>query len=121
MQHLQGRQALRGATRRSIGALEVINKRDGTEFNDDDKNLLTAFAAVFLGSATLRDGEFHILGTLVGALIFGVGFGTLGYCPGTVMGAVGQGALDALFGGLIGMDAQPDGTHKLRLLWAFQL
>ncbi|HPD16219.1 MAG TPA: YeeE/YedE thiosulfate transporter family protein [Planctomycetota bacterium] len=40
--------------------------------------------------------------TLIGALIFGVGFGTLGYCPGTVVGAVGQGALDALFGGLIG-------------------
>ncbi|MDH5667076.1 MAG: hypothetical protein OEY86_03585 [Nitrospira sp.] len=33
----------------------------------------------------------------------------------------GVGTSWALFGGLIGMDAQPDGTHKLRLLWAFQL
>ncbi|MDP9097322.1 MAG: ABC transporter permease, partial [Pseudomonadota bacterium] len=33
-----------------------------------DSYLLTAFAAVFLGSATLRDGEFHVLGTLIGAL-----------------------------------------------------
>jgi signal transduction histidine kinase/nitrate/nitrite-specific signal transduction histidine kinase len=29
---------------RSIGAIEVINKRDLTVFTDDDKNLLTAFA-----------------------------------------------------------------------------
>jgi hypothetical protein len=33
----------------------------------------------------------------------------------------GVGTSWALFGGLIGMDARPDGTHKLRLLWAFQL
>jgi hypothetical protein len=43
------------------------------------------------------------LGTSVaGGLIFGVGFAVLGYCPGTVTGAVGQGFLDALFGGIVG-------------------
>ncbi len=43
-------------------------------------------------------------GTLIpGALIFGVGFGILGYCPGTAVGAVGHGALDALAGGVLGM------------------
>ena len=42
-----------------------------------DSYLLTAFAAVFLGSATLRDGEFHVLGTLVGALIIAIGFNGL--------------------------------------------
>jgi len=41
--------------------------------------------------------------TVVGGLIFGVGFGILGYCPGTMVGAVGQGSLDALFGGITGM------------------
>ena len=41
--------------------------------------------------------------SLVGGLIFGVGFAILGYCPGTMIGAVGQGSLDALFGGLPGM------------------
>jgi hypothetical protein len=35
-------------------------------------------------------------------LIFGVGFALLGYCPGTSVGAVGHGALDALIG-IIGM------------------
>jgi ribose transport system permease protein len=42
-----------------------------------DSYLLTAFAAVFLGSATLRDGEFHVLGTMVGALIIAFGFNGL--------------------------------------------
>ncbi len=37
-----------------------------------DGYLLDAFAAVFLGSVTLREGEFHVVGTLVGVLIIGV-------------------------------------------------
>jgi ribose transport system permease protein len=36
--------------------------------------LLDAFAACFLGSAVLRDGQFHIVGTFFGALTVGVGF-----------------------------------------------
>ena len=39
----------------------------------------------------------------VGGLIFGLGFAVLGYCPGTIAGAVGNGYLDALVGGLIGI------------------
>jgi hypothetical protein len=39
----------------------------------------------------------------VGGLIFGLGFAVLGYCPGTIAGAVGNGYLDALTGGLIGI------------------
>ena len=41
--------------------------------------------------------------TVVGGLIFGAGFALLGYCPGTAVGAVGQGQLDALFGGVPGI------------------
>ena len=41
--------------------------------------------------------------TGLGGLLFGAGFALLGYCPGTVAGAVGHGALDALFGGAAGM------------------
>lgn len=36
--------------------------------------------------------------SIVGGLIFGVGFATLGYCPGTMAGALGNGYLDALAG-----------------------
>jgi ribose transport system permease protein len=42
-----------------------------------DGYLLDAFAAVFLGSATLRDGEFHIVGTFVGVLVIAIGFNGL--------------------------------------------
>ena len=40
---------------------------------------------------------------VIGGLVFGVGFALLGYCPGTIAGAVGTGSLDALFGGIIGI------------------
>lgn len=36
--------------------------------------------------------------SIFGGLLFGVGFATLGYCPGTVAGALGNGYLDAVFG-----------------------
>lgn len=36
--------------------------------------LLDSMAAAFLGSAAMRDGQFHILGTFIGALTVGVGF-----------------------------------------------
>lgn len=42
-----------------------------------DSYLLNAFAAAFLGSATLKDGEFHIPGTFIGVLIIGIGFNGL--------------------------------------------
>ena len=40
---------------------------------------------------------------IIGGLIFGVGFAVLGYCPGTIAGAIGNGYLDATVGGLIGI------------------
>ncbi len=41
----------------------------------------------------------------IGGLIFGLGFALLGYCPGTIAGAMGNGYLDAIFAGLIGIIA----------------
>jgi len=40
---------------------------------------------------------------ITGGLIFGTGFAVLGYCPGTIAGAVGNGYLDALAGGVGGI------------------
>ena len=75
------------------------------------KVMLTAMTVGMLGVHLLRSfgiaqlhpkpGSFG--STIIGGLIFGLGFGILGYCPGTMAGAVGQGSLDALFGGVIGM------------------
>jgi len=39
----------------------------------------------------------------IGGLIFGAGFALLGYCPGTIAGAVGNGYLDAITAGLAGI------------------
>jgi hypothetical protein len=83
--------------------------------------LLTDFTVLklMLSAVIVGMAGFHLLkhfghvrshaaqGTLgsnvIGGLIFGIGFALLGYCPGTVAGAAGAGALDALFGGMVGM------------------
>jgi uncharacterized membrane protein YedE/YeeE len=51
--------------------------------------------------------EFSPKGTaiganLIGGLLFGVGWAVMGYCPGTAMGAVGEGRWHAIFA-LLGM------------------
>jgi uncharacterized membrane protein YedE/YeeE len=41
-------------------------------------------------------------GLVVGGLLFGVGWALLGYCPGTSLGALGEGRWDAIWG-ILGM------------------
>lgn len=53
-------------------------------------------------------GKLSIKPTVLGAnvlggLIFGLGWGLLGYCPGTAVGATGEGRWDAFWGGILGM------------------
>lgn len=48
-----------------------------------------------------KPGSFGM--SVVGRLLFGVGFAVLGYCPGTISGAVGEGRLDAAIGGIAGI------------------
>ncbi|HKJ65922.1 MAG TPA: YeeE/YedE thiosulfate transporter family protein, partial [Desulfopila sp.] len=75
------------------------------------KVILTAIVTGMIGIYAMREAgwvQLHkksgSLGTtLPGPLLFGVGFALLGYCPGTSVGAVGHGALDALIGGVIGI------------------
>jgi hypothetical protein len=55
------------------------------------------------GLAALHPKSGSFGSSVIGGLIFGVGFALLGYCPGTVAGAVGQGSLDGLFGGMAGI------------------
>ena len=56
-----------------------------------------------LGLAALHPKPGSLGSVIIGGLIFGLGFGLLGYCPGTLAGAVGQGSLDALLGGMVGI------------------
>lgn len=75
------------------------------------KVILTAILTGMIGIYYMRSKglvKLHkkpgAIGTnVIGGLIFGIGFGILGYCPGTAAGAIGQGSMDALFGGLIGI------------------
>lgn len=75
------------------------------------KIILTAIVVGMLGVHFLSDRELielkpksgSLRRTISGSLIFGVGFALLGYCPGTIAGAVGRGGLDALIPGLLGI------------------
>lgn len=65
--------------------------------------MLGVHLLVSLGWATLHPKPGTVGTTVIGGLIFGFGFALLGYCPGTVAGAVGNGRLDALVGGVPGI------------------
>ncbi|WAI00455.1 YeeE/YedE thiosulfate transporter family protein [Methanogenium organophilum] len=75
------------------------------------KVMLTAVVVGMVGVYAMKSRgmvELHpkpgsVGSTVVGGIIFGMGFAVLGYCPGTVAGAVGRGALDALAGGVTGI------------------
>jgi hypothetical protein len=56
-----------------------------------------------LGLAQLHPKPGSLGMTLIGGLIFGVGFAVLGYCPGTIAAAIGQGKMDAAVGGMGGI------------------
>lgn len=76
------------------------------------KVMLTAIIIGMLGIFSLRAlglVKLHVKPTryaanIAGGLIFGVGLGLLGYCPGTGIAALGQGNFDAIAGilGLMG-------------------
>lgn len=69
--------------------------------------ILVGMPGVYLlkryGLARLHPKAGSVGSTVIGSLIFGIGFALLGYCPGTAVGAVGQGSMDALFGGVVGI------------------
>ncbi len=56
-----------------------------------------------LGMVKLHPKPGSVGSSALGGLVFGVGFALLGYCPGTIAGAVGQGSIDALVGGFCGV------------------
>ncbi len=51
-----------------------------------------------LGLVRLHPKNGSVGISVIGGLIFGAGFGLLGYCPGTLVGAIGCGSLDAASG-----------------------
>jgi len=74
------------------------------------RTMLTAIVVGSVGVYALHGGwgvSLHVkdtalLANLLGGLVFGVGMVVLGYCPGTGVGALGDGSRHAMFG-LLGM------------------
>ncbi len=60
--------------------------------------MIGVFTMHRLGMVKLHPKPLRLGGNIAGGLIFGVGFGLLGYCPGTNAAAIGQGNFDALAG-----------------------
>lgn len=74
------------------------------------KFMFTSILVAMVGVYILKDLGFvklslksTVLGAnIIGGLIFGIGWGILGYCPGTQLGALGEGRWDTVWG-IIGM------------------
>jgi len=106
-----------GATKYDVIVAQLL-------FNDNTvvKIMLTAVITGMTGIYLLKEfklvslypkqGSFGI--NAVGGLIFGVGFAVLGYCPGTIAGAIGNGYIDAAIGGTAGILA---GSYLYAMLY----
>ncbi|WP_347059643.1 ABC transporter permease [Blastococcus sp. HT6-30] len=57
----------------ALGGLLITANVGSGQSTGGEGFLLSSFAAAFLGSAALRNGEFHVLGTLIGVLTVAVG------------------------------------------------
>lgn len=88
---------------RQLGALRL---QDMTIVKFMLTTILVAMAGIYLlldlGLVKLSIKPLILGGNILGGLIFGLGWGLIGYCPATAMGALGEGRYDSIFG-LLGM------------------
>jgi hypothetical protein len=88
---------------KQVGALRLM---DMTIVKFMLSSVLVGMVGVYLlqdlGLAKLSVKPTVLGGNILGGLIFGVGWGMLGYCPGTSAGALGEGRWDAVWG-ILGM------------------
>lgn len=88
---------------KQLGALRLI---DMTIVKFMFSTVLVGMVGIYLlsdlGLISLKLKAAILGGNIVGGLIFGVGWGLVGYCPGTSLGALGEGRIDA-FWGILGM------------------
>lgn len=61
----------------AITGVLLASRTGSAAVDGGDSYLLSAFAACFFGSAVLRDGQFHIAGTLIGVITVAVGFNAM--------------------------------------------
>jgi uncharacterized protein len=88
---------------KQMGALRLV---DMTIVKFMFTTILVAMVGVYLlkdlGMAKLSLKPTVLGANILGGLIFGLGWGLLGYCPGTQLGALGEGRWDAVWG-ILGM------------------
>jgi uncharacterized membrane protein YedE/YeeE len=88
---------------KQLGALRLI---DMTIVKFMLSSVIVGMVGVYLlmdlGLVKLNIKSTVLGGNIIGGLIFGLGWGLLGYCPGTSAGALGEGRWDALWG-ILGM------------------
>ena len=53
-----------------------------------------------MGIITLAHKSMNFGGVLIGGALFGIGWAIMGFCPGTSVGAIGEGRWHAIFGAL---------------------
>ena len=82
--------------------IAALRLRDMTIVKFMLSHIVVAMVGVYflydLGLVKLALKPTILGGVVVGGLIFGLGWGLLGYCPGTSLGALGEGRWDALWG-----------------------
>ena len=65
--------------------------------------MVGVYFLVDMGIGKLSLKPTVLAANILGGLIFGLGWGMLGYCPGTAVGATAEGRGDAFWGGVLGM------------------
>jgi uncharacterized protein len=88
---------------KQLGALRLL---DMTIVKFMFSSVLVAMVGVYflndLGLVKLSVKSTVLGANIIGGLLFGVGWGLFGYCPGTAVGALGEGRWDTVWG-LLGM------------------
>lgn len=60
-----------------LGGIMIASRTGSAAVDSGNSYLLSAFAAVFFGSAIMSAGRFHIIGTLVGVITVGIAFNVM--------------------------------------------
>ncbi len=61
------------------------------------------YTAEYFGLIQFHIKPFYPVGIALGGIVFGIGMVIVGYCPGSMPEAVGEGRMDALFGIIAGI------------------